>query len=235
MKFSIALFAVLTIYSVNAQKNPYLLIGTYTKGKSEGIYVYTFNSKNGNSELVSTTKISNPSYLAVSPNQKYVYAVNEDAQTTGGQIGGYISAFTFNAASGNLTEINKQLSGGNHPCYVAVDNAGKWLFASNYSSGDFGVLPINEDGSLDPASLVIQHSGSGPNTGRQEGPHVHSTVLSKDNNYLFVQDLGIDKIMIYRFNKTNGKVTPANPPFAKETAGSVQDILNFTQITNMLT
>ena len=220
MKFSIALFAMLAIYSVSAQKSPYLLVGTYTSGKSEGIYVYSFNTANAGNHLISIVKTSNPSYLAVSPNKKFVYAVNEDADTTGDEIGGHVSSFSFDAANGKLTKINKQFSGGKNPCYVAVDKTGRWALAGNYSSGNLAVLGINKNGSLKPLSQLIQHSGTGPNTDRQEGPHVHSTVLSKDNNYLFVPDLGIDKVMIYHFNKLNGKLSAANPPFAPVTEGA---------------
>lgn len=203
-----------------AQKKPYLLLGTYTSGKSEGIYVYTFDSKNANNSLISVAKTSNPSYLAISPNKKMVYAVNEKADTTGSVIGGAVTAFSFDAANGILTAMDKQLSGGTNPCYVSVDKSGKWVFAGNYSSGTLSVFPVKANGSIDAASQVIAHTGTGPNKERQEGPHVHATVVSPDNNYLFVPNLGIDKVMIYRIDKSNGKLTPAPTAFAKTDAGA---------------
>jgi 6-phosphogluconolactonase len=203
-----------------AQSNAFLLVGTYTSGKSEGIYVYKFDTNTGESALLSTVRASNPSYLAVAPNQQTVYAVTEDAEVTKSGTGGGVSSFSFNKETGTLKTLNEQFSGGKHPCYVAVDQTGKWVFAGNYSSGSFGILPVKSDGSLDAAKQVIQHTGSGPDKGRQEGPHVHSTVLSPDNKYLYVPDLGIDKVMIYRFDNTNGLITKGPQEFAQSLPGS---------------
>lgn len=220
MSVKFLLLSLLAFSIATAQKKPYLLVGTYTSGKGEGIYVYTFNTKNADNNLISVAKISNPSYLAVSPDKKTVYAVNENADTTGSTVGGGVTAFSFNASNGILTAMDKQLSGGTNPCYVAVDKSGKWVFAGNYSSGTLAVFPVKANGSIDAARQVIAHRGMGPNKERQEGPHVHSTVLSPDNNYLFVPNLGIDKVMIYRFDKNKGKLTPAPTAFAKTDAGS---------------
>ncbi|MBS1511758.1 MAG: lactonase family protein [Bacteroidetes bacterium] len=205
MKKITVLLLLCTPFFLTAQKT-YLLVGTYTEGKSEGIYVYSFNPATGEPKLVSTTKSPNPSFLAVSPNQKYVYAVNENADSTKYYVGGNISAFSFNHTNGTLTELNKQPSGGKHPCYVAVDKTGQWVFAGNYTSGSLGMLHAKKDGSLDTAVEIIQHDGAGPNKDRQMGPHVHSTVLSPDNKYLYVPDLGIDKVMIYIFDSKEGKL-----------------------------
>lgn len=205
MKQFIFLLAALLPLTIFAQDR-YLLIGTYSGSKSEGIYVYKFNSATGDNSFVSVVKSSNPSFLAVSPNQKFVYAVNENADSTRYTVGGNISAFAFNKTNGTLTEINKQPSGGKHPCYVAIDKTGKWVFAGNYTSGSIGLLHTNKDGSLAALKQIIQHEGSGPNKDRQMGPHVHSTILSADNKYLYVPDLGIDKVMIYAFDKTNGSL-----------------------------
>ncbi len=208
-----------TFNAVFAQTNKLLLIGTYTSGGSEGIYVYNFNSATGDNSLVSSVKTPNPSYLAVSPDQKMVYAVSENADSTKFGVGGYISAFSFNKNKQTLTPINTQFSEGKHPCYVAIDKSGKWVFAANYSSGSAALYPVKEDGSLAPSKQVIQDKGTGPNKDRQSGPHAHSTVLSPDNKYLFIQDLGIDKILIYRFDNINGKLSPASPAFAKSIGG----------------
>lgn len=218
MKLKFLLLALLIGNLLIAQKKTYLLVGTYTAKKGEGIYVYDFNTKTADNSFISVVKTSNPSYLAVSPNKKIVYAANENADSTMEGIGGTISAFSFN--KGNLTFINKQFSGGKHPCYVTVDNSGKWVFAGNYSSGTLAVFPTKPNGSLAAASQVITHSGTGPNAGRQEAPHVHSTVLSPDNNFLFVPNLGIDKIMSYNFNKLTGKLTPTTQVSANSEPGS---------------
>ncbi len=204
-KILLLLFMSCSLYAA-AQKEIYLLIGTYTGGKGEGIYVYKFNSSTGDNSFVSVAKTANPSYLAVSPNKKTVYAVNEVADSTRFTVGGYIAAFAFNKNNGTLTELNKQPSGGKHPCYVTVDKTGRWIFAGNYSSGTVGVLHAKPNGDLDTLQQIVQHSGNGPNTQRQQGPHVHATVLSADNKYLYVPDLGIDKIMIYSFDKIKGRL-----------------------------
>ena len=220
MHIKFLLLSLLYCSIATAQKKPYLFVGTYTSGKAEGIYVYSFDTKNADNNLISVAKTSNPSYLAISPDKKIVYAVNENADTTGSVVGGAVTAFSFNAATGTLTAMDKQLSGGTNPCYVAVDQSGKWVFAGNYSSGTLAVFPVKNNGSINAASQVIAHSGTGPNKQRQEGPHVHATVVSPDNNYLFVPNLGIDKVMIYQFNKTTGKLTPTPEKFARTAPGA---------------
>ena len=218
MKFKILLCALFVCSIATAQKKPYLLVGTYTSGKGEGIYVYSFDTKTADNSLISVAKSSNPSYLAVSPNKKIVYAANENADSTNEGIGGSVSAFAFK--NGFLTLINKQFSGGKHPCYVTVDNSGKWVFAGNYSSGTLAVFPVKTNGSIDAAKQIITHTGSGPNKDRQEAPHVHATVLSPDNNFLFVPNLGIDKVMSYKFDKAIGKLTPTTQISANSEPGS---------------
>ena len=220
MRIQFLLLSLLFFTKAVAQKKLYLLVGTYTSGKSEGIYVYSFDTKNATASLVSTAKIKNPSYLAVSPDKKTVYSVVETADTTGNVVGGGITAFAFNAADGKLTAKNTQPSGGTNPCYVSVTKSSKWVFAGNYSSGTLAVFPVTTNGDIGAAIQTIAHSGTGPNKDRQEGPHVHATVLSPDNNYLFVPNLGIDKVMIYKLNQHTGKLTPAPMPFVKTAPGS---------------
>ena len=198
-----------------AQKQPFLLVGTYTVGKSKGISVYRFNSKNGSAALVDSIISVNPSYLAVSPDQRFVYAVNELGNTEGG---GKVTAYRFDKASGHLTQINQQSSMGEHPCYITVDKTGHWVIVGNYSSGTVAVLPVDKDGTLGAAVSVVQHRGSSIHS-RQEKPHVHATVLSPDNRFLYVPDLGIDKLMIYSFNAQNGQLLPKDTTL-KLAAGS---------------
>jgi 6-phosphogluconolactonase len=152
----------------------------------------------------------------VAPNQKFVYAVHENANNG---KGGEVAAFSFDPANGKLSFINQQLSAGDHPCYVAIDKTGKWIAVANYTSGTAAILPINTDGSLGEAVSSFQHSGHGANKQRQQGPHVHSTVFSPDNNYLFVQDLGIDKIIQYSFNSKTGAITPKDSVKMKDGSG----------------
>ena len=196
------------------QSNPlqYLITGTYTGGKSEGIYVFEFNSNNGSYGEVSHIKSSNPSFLAVSPDEKFVYAVNENGNNDNG---GEVSAFSFDKKTGRLAAINKQLSGGDAPCYIQTDKTGRWVVAGNYSSGTLSVLPVSASGELGNATTTIQHKGSGVNKERQEKPHVHCTIFSQDDKWLFVPDLGIDKVMIYAFDSKTGKLKPAPQPYVK--------------------
>src|SRR5687767_13063188 len=122
-------------FSQKLTKEQYLLVGTYTGGKGEGIYVYKFNTEDGTFAELGHMKTSNPSYLAISPNQRFVYAVNENEPGT-------VSAYSFDKKTGKLTKLNHQSSKGNHPCYITVDKTGKWVIVGNYSSGTAAVLPV---------------------------------------------------------------------------------------------
>ncbi len=204
MKGLLGFFLLAVLFSCSSKKQ-YMLIGTYTSGKSTGIYVYEFNSKDQTTKLVDSISSSNPSYLAVSPGQEFVYAVNENDASSGG---GKVTAFSFDKSNGDLKEINQQGTLGDHPCYITVDETGKWVIAGNYSSGSISILQANEDGSLSNRVSVIQHTGKGKDSNRQRSPHVHATVLSPDNKFLYVPDLGIDKVMIYGFDAKAGVLNP---------------------------
>ena len=218
-KILLPLLSLLSLAAI-AQKEHYLLVGTYTSGDSKGIYVYRFNAETGEATLASETETSNPSFLAISPDQRFVYAVNENDDSTMYTTGGSIAAFSFDKQTGKLSAINKQYSGGKHPCYVSIDKTGRWVFAGNYSSGSVAVLPVKANGGLDSATQVIEHAGYSVNEDRQKGPHVHATVLSKDNKFLFVPDLGIDKVMIYAFDQKTGKLSEAEAPYEITEAGA---------------
>jgi 6-phosphogluconolactonase len=192
-----------------------LLIGTYTKGKSKGIYVYRFYVEGARlAYLNEIDGVENPSYLTVADNNQFVYAVNEIGKK------GEVSAFKFNAKQGKLEFINKQQSEGADPCYISVDKAQKNVFIANYSSGNLTVLPINKDGSLSPVSQNVQDAGTGVNKERQEGPHVHIGMLSPDEKFLLYSDLGTDKLNIQRYKASKPQpLSPASPPFVSITPG----------------
>jgi 6-phosphogluconolactonase len=217
MKIIVRLVILLQVLTVNAQKNSYLLIGTYTSGKSEGIYVYTFNHLTGKAEYKSKIKASNPSYISVSPGKQYVYAAFEQGSKEGG---GKIGAYRFDNKTGELSFINEQPTGGDGPCFVTTDKTGKWVAEANYGGGSLSVYPIKMGGGLDAPSDFIQDNGSSTNKDRQEKAHVHSTFFSPDNKFLLVPDLGMDKVMIYSFNQQKGKLTAAEQPFAKTEEGA---------------
>jgi 6-phosphogluconolactonase len=194
-----------------------LLIGTYTNtSRDNGIYVYDFNVQSG--EFIYKSKVAggeNPSYLTISIDGKHVYAVNE--VNNGG-----VSAFGFNASSGELKFLNRASSGGESPCYISIDDKNKYVFAGNYSSGSLCAIPLKEDGSLGTDIQYIRQEGSSINKSRQEGPHVHSTVLSPDNKYLLTPNLGTDKVCIYHVDvgKTSQPLVPAEPAFVSVKPGS---------------
>jgi len=182
-----------------------LVVGTYTTGSSKGIVVYRFYTQSGKLAYLSQIDgVTNPSYLTISKNNKFIYAVNEVTQ-------GEVSAFSFDAKTGKIDFINKQSSLGANPCYIAVDKAQKNVFVANYSSGQVAVLPVNKDGSLgNGIETVRNEEGKGPNKERQEGPHAHMSILSPDEKYLFYNDLGTDRINIYRYRPS--KSSPLTDP-----------------------
>lgn len=195
-----------------------LLVGTYTTGKSQGIYVYHFNAETGKVDYLNqVTGVNNPSYLAISTNQKFVYSVNE----VGSERTGSVSAFTFEPASGKLSLINVAPSNGAGPCYIALDKANKNAFVANYAGGSLSVLPIKSDGSLTEPSQTIQDEGTGPDKARQEKPHVHTAALSPDEKYLLYTDLGTDKLNICNYNpKAEKPLTPAPTPYVTVMGGN---------------
>lgn len=195
-----------------------LLIGTYTQNGSEGIYVYRFYTESGRlAYLNRTTGIDNPSYLCVSKNGKFVYSVNE----VGDDRKGSVTAFSFEPKVGTINPINKQVSGAG-PCYISVDKDQKHVFAANYAGGSMYVFPVNKDGSLSPASQIIQDKaeGLGPDKARQDKPHVHTAMLSPDEKHLIYTDLSTDRLNIYKYKASQAQpLTPATPDFVKVPAG----------------
>jgi len=216
---SLNLSLSLNVFSQKSNEK-FLIIGSYTNDTSDGIYVYRFNTQTGDNSFVSSVKTSNPSFLTISPDHRYVYAVNENADSTRFTVTGHVAAYSFDKATGKLNFINKQESGGKHPCYVTIDKTGKWVFVGNYSSGSLAVLPVRSNGGLNTATQVIHHEGSSVVADRQEAPHVHATFLSPNNKTLYVPDLGIDKVMIYNFDVKKGKLKELNPPFVMTEPGA---------------
>jgi len=219
------IFFFLLLSFCSLAQSYYMFVGTYTSNGSKGIYVYRFDAATGKASWVSNTdSAANPSYLTVAPDLKYVYAVNE----VGGGGSGQVSAFSFDRATGKLSLINQQSSGGADPCYVSVTRGGEWVFVANYSGGSLAAFPVNKDGSLQPYAQLIQDTGSGINKERQERAHVHSAVLSPDQNYLFSADLGTDKETIYKLNTTAEQpLQPATVPFVMIKKGSGPRHLTF--------
>lgn len=206
-----------------------LLVGTYTSGgKSQGIHVYRFDSATGQVSPISSVETVNPSYLVVSRDARHVYAVNELPGDNGPATErGGVSAFTFDPRAGRLTFLNRVSSEGNDPCYLTFSPDGRYLLAANYSvaadpGGSFAVFPLQDDGRVGVAALVVHHTGGGPVKGRQDNSHVHSTVFTPDGRYLFTQDLGADKLYEYRYTSdgSRGLVSPTPEGYVPMPPGS---------------
>ncbi len=191
-------------------------VGTYTGGSSEGVYVMEFDSGTGVlSEVRLAAAMENPSFLAVHPESRVVYAVGE-----AGAAGGILSAYQIDSASGALTLINSQPSLGNGPCHVAVSPLAKHVAVANYGGGSVSLYPITAGGGLEKSSAFVQHEGSGPNPKRQGGPHAHAVYFDAAGRYLYVADLGLDRVMIYDYDAETGSLTPHDPPFVPVDAGA---------------
>jgi 6-phosphogluconolactonase len=194
----------------NKSKTYNLLIGICaTSSKSDGIYVCDFDSQTEDFNLKSKVAGEDNSFnLAISRNGKNVYSVN------GGRNSG-VSAFAFNAISGELTFLNRVSSGEDSPCYAAIDNKNKYAFAGNFGSGSLSANSLKEDCSFCTIIQVIQHEGSSIDKKRKKGQHVHATILSPDNHYLLTTDLGTDKASIYQLDatKTYQPLAPTDPSY----------------------
>ena len=205
--------------TTQGQEKVRVYVGTYSQGKSEGIYRFDLDLKTGTpGELTLAAKSANPSFLAVHPSGKFLFAANEISKFND-KSSGAVSAFAIEA-SGDLTLLNQQSSEGTGPCHISLDKMGKNLLVANYGGGSVACLPVAEDGKLSAASSAIQHEGTGGAPGKKTGPHAHSINLDAANRFAMAADLGLDKILVYRFDPAQGKLTANDPPFAELTAGS---------------
>ncbi len=189
--------------------------GTYTGGESEGIYLLRLDAESGtltDRRLVAETP--DPSFLAIHPSRRFLYATNER-----GADEAAVTAFAIDGETGALTEINQRPAHGGAPCHIVVDPAGEHAAIANYSGGNLAVYPLGEDGRLLPASDGVQHEGSSV-TSRQEGPHAHCVRFAPDGRYLLAADLGLDQVLVYRFDRKAGELQPNDPPFAAVEPGS---------------
>jgi 6-phosphogluconolactonase len=216
-------FLATTVASAAAANGKYIFyVGTYTQegSKSKGIYAYRFDAATGQSTpLGLAAETTNPSFVALHPNGRFLYAVNE-LQNYEGKNSGGVSAFSVDRESGKLTFLNEVRSRGGDPCYIVVDKAGKHVLVANYTGGSVAVFPIDDSGKLGEASAFVQHTGHGADPKRQEGPHGHSIDLSPDNKFAFVDDLGLDQLLVYNFDSSKGTLTPNDPPFVKLDPGA---------------
>lgn len=178
---------------LRAENELTMLVGTYTTGNSKGIYTFRFNQETGETTPLEVTEVSNPSYLTLSSDNRFVYAVSEENDSSAS-----VHAFAFDEDKGSLKLLNSHKTMGEDPCYVATD--GKKVLTANYSGGTMSIFPIRYDGSLDPADTLFEGSASGPDKDRQATPHIHCTVFSPDSNYIFASDFSADRILRYAIN-----------------------------------
>jgi 6-phosphogluconolactonase len=198
----------------------FVYIGTSGGAKSKGVYAGRFNAATGKlTSLGLAAEAVNPSFVTLHPNGRVLYAVNE-VRSSDGSKGGAISAYALDRKTGKLTFLNRQSTGGPGPCHLVVDRTGQCLLAANYAGGSICALPVKNDGRLGEATTFIQHAGSSVNPKRQDGPHAHGVYLDAGNRFLFVPDLGLDKVMIYKLDAARGLLVANDPPFVTLKAGS---------------
>ena len=204
----------------------FMYAGTSTnRSTSKGIYLYRFDSNSGKTEALGlVAESASPSFLAVHPNHRFLYTVNEisnfaaSGAPAGGRAGS-VTAFSIDAKTGRLTQLNAVSSKGGGPTHLSIDPSGKWIAAANYGGGSVVLFPVHADGSLGEATGFVQHTGSSL-TPRQAAPHAHGAYFSPDGRFVFVCDLGLDKIMAYRVDPASGALTPLDPAFVSLKAGS---------------
>ena len=222
-------FPILAISATrDTQKGDYLLfVGTYTARDSKGVYAYRFSA--ASKELIPLGLVAetpNPSFLAIDPTGRFLYAVNE-LEKYQGEASGSVSAFAIDKKSGKLSLLNQVSSRGLDPCYVSLDQSGRYVLVANYGSGSVAAFPLLKDGSLGEAASFVQHSGTGPDRERQEGPHAHWVGVMPDNHFAMAVDLGIDEVLVYRLNDKNGSLSANDPAFVKLEPGSGPRHLDF--------
>jgi len=221
MRSSAALLAGGLLPAQAAKKSgKYLVfVGTYTGADSKGVYACRWDSASGNLEVIGLAgEVTNPSWVTIHPNGKYLYAVSELGND--GSPTASVTSFTIDRNTAKLTKINTVASGGGGACHLVVDKTGKTLLVANYGTGSTGAFPVRDDGSLGEPPVVIQHHGSSVDQRRQRGPHAHGVFLSADNRFVFVPDLGLDQILSYKLDAAKSSISPNDPPFATVPPGS---------------
>lgn len=229
--FALVATAVCLGVPVKAQEGDFFLyVGTYTgfeyvhhsrtygvgESHSQGIYVSRFHAATGElSEPELAVEMVNPSFLTISPNHKFLYAVSEDPYSLGPPLdhSSYVSAFAIDHATGHLRLLNTVPASGTSTCFISMDKTGRYVLMSNFGSGSTSVIQVREDGSLGELTAFMQDVGHSVNRSIQFEPHTHSVVVSPDNRYAIVSDLGIDKVLVFRFDARTGALSPPDPPF----------------------
>ena len=212
-----------------ASRKYLVFVGTYTtKTQSKGIYEYEFDADTGKltpKGLAAETR--DPSWVAVHPSGKFLYAANEVGKVSS------VSAFSIDKKSGKLTLLNQMPALGEDPCYISLDRTGKYVFVANYTSGNIVVFPLGTEGKLGAATANVRDEGKlGPNKERQDGPHAHWIEATAHNHFVYVADLGLDRVLIYKFDAAKGSLAPGAPQPSKETPDRVAALDPFSATLN---
>ena len=211
--------SVLTPAAGPEQQRYLVYVGTYTDHGSKGIYTYRLDSSTGKlTSLGLAAGAVEPSFLAVDSKGRFLYAVSE-ILTYKGQPTGAVSAFAIQRETGELSLLNQVSSHDEGPAHITLDRSGKYALVSNYTLGSVAVLPVLKDGRLGEATSFVQHQGSSVNPERQKGPHAHAVALSPDNHFAVVADLGLDQLLVYRFDAAKGTLG-ANPQIVRAAPGA---------------
>ena len=217
----ICLLAVLLVTTAEAPAGECLVyVGTFTGTGSEGIYAYRFDPATSETSSVGLAAATeNPSFLAVDPNGRFLYAVNE-LDTFHNEPTGAVSVFEIDRESGKLKLLQQVSSLGGGPAHVSLDRSARYLMVANYNGGSVVVFPIGKDGRLGRQTAFVQNAGSSVNPERQAGPHAHFIQVTPDNRFAITADLGLDKLLVHRFDAKTGSLTPGNPGFAAVDPGA---------------
>jgi 6-phosphogluconolactonase len=216
MKMSLfSCFLILTlsgcINDPDEKSKEILYTGTYSRRGSEGIYVFEFQRDSLKFNLLQTLPwMTDPSFLEIHPDGKFLYAIG----------GGALCAFAIDPGDGTLTLINKVPNYGGKACHVNLDREGRWAYISNYGTGTMVVYPVNPDGSAGDSIQFLRYTGGSIDSSRQASPHIHSVMVSADNRYVYVADLGTDRVMIYSIDHSSGRLSPASTPWASTAPGA---------------
>lgn len=223
----IGLLAVVLLPNTTAARGAQYLvyIGTYTGHGSRGIYAFRFDPATGESvSLGLAARTERPSFLAMDPQGRFLYAANE-LERFGNESTGSISVFAIDRISARLTLVQQVSSLGVEPAFVSMDQTARYLLVANYdvkniNGGNSAVFPIGPDGRLGPRSAFVKEAGSSVNPVRQAGPHPHSIQVTPDNRFVLIADLGLDKLMMFRFDAATGSLTPTTPGSVSADPGS---------------
>ena len=221
MRMILFQLSILLMNACSTTRNDYLVyVGTYTGSGSDGIYAYHFNPANGVLNPAGlVAKTDNPSYITIDPAGCFLYAVNE-MDSFQHQPTGAVSVFAIDRKSAGLTLLQQVSSLGAAPAHVSLDNSARYLMVANYNGGNAAVFPVKNDGRLGTHTTFVQDTGAGVNPDRQTGPHAHFIQATNDNRFVMIADLGIDKVLIYRFDTITGSLGSAEPGLVKMDPGS---------------